>query len=188
VVHPFASLTELVPETCPRVLINLEPAGDIGDRPDDVVIIGKCDHVIQQLCKLLQWGEELETLWEATKDSVELEEDASEESPLDLEAEVQKLAEEVEESLKLSVKLRESTEKVVKRDTTETPEDGDRVILRPAVDEKEAESTVMTKATDRTEPNKQDTKHDDSRRPDTRHAQTLDDGDTQDDNQKPGKL
>ena len=29
-VHPFATLTQLVPEGCPRVLINLDPAGDIG--------------------------------------------------------------------------------------------------------------------------------------------------------------
>ena len=50
-VHPFASLTELVPDSCPRVLINMEPAGDIGSRPDDVVLLGRCDEVIRELAR-----------------------------------------------------------------------------------------------------------------------------------------
>lgn len=179
-VHPFASLTELVSETCPRVLINLEPAGDIGERPDDVVILGKCDHVIKQLCKLLQWEEELDTLWEATKDSVELEEDTSEDSPRDLDAEVQKLTEEVEATLKLSAKLRESTEKGVKRDAVETPEDTERVSLEATIDEKEGVDKDVVKPTARTATDRQDAKRDESPRPDTRHPQTQDDGDTQD--------
>ncbi|KAF8503004.1 DHS-like NAD/FAD-binding domain-containing protein, partial [Gautieria morchelliformis] len=91
VVRPFTSLTELVLETCPRVLINLEPAGSIGGRSDDVVILGKCDDVIQQLCKLLHWEEELDTLWEATKDSMDPEEDISAAPPRDVEAEAEAL-------------------------------------------------------------------------------------------------
>ncbi|OSD07303.1 NAD-dependent deacetylase sirtuin-2 [Trametes coccinea BRFM310] len=66
-VHPFASLTTLVPEGCPRVLINMDPAGDIGARPDDVVLLGRCDEIIRDLCRELGWEEELDREWEKTK-------------------------------------------------------------------------------------------------------------------------
>ena len=68
-VHPFASLTRLVPEGCPRVLINLDPAGEIGSRPDDVVLLGKSDDIVRDLCKELgqDWIDELETLWKETE-------------------------------------------------------------------------------------------------------------------------
>ena len=58
-VHPFASLTGMVPKECPRILINMEPAGDIGMRPDDVVLLGRCDEIIQELARELGWEEEL---------------------------------------------------------------------------------------------------------------------------------
>ncbi|KAI0365715.1 NAD-dependent deacetylase sirtuin-2 [Pilatotrama ljubarskyi] len=66
-VHPFASLTTLVPEGCPRVLINMDPAGDIGTRPDDVVLLGRCDEIVRDLCKELGWEEELDSEWSKTK-------------------------------------------------------------------------------------------------------------------------
>ena len=66
-VHPFASLTELVPDSCPRVLINMEPAGDIGSRPDDVVLLGRCDEVIRELARELGWEEELDREWGKTE-------------------------------------------------------------------------------------------------------------------------
>ena len=66
-VHPFASLTELVPDSCPRVLINMEPAGDIGSRPDDVVLLGRCDGVIRELARELGWEEELDREWSKTE-------------------------------------------------------------------------------------------------------------------------
>ena len=67
-VHPFATLTNLVPESCPRVLINLDPAGDIGTRADDVVLLGKTDDVVRDLCKELgeEWVDELDALWKET--------------------------------------------------------------------------------------------------------------------------
>ncbi|KAI0769023.1 DHS-like NAD/FAD-binding domain-containing protein [Trametes elegans] len=65
-VHPFASLTELVPEDCPRVLINMDPAGDIGSGPDDVLLLGRCDDIVRDLCRELGWEEELEREWAKT--------------------------------------------------------------------------------------------------------------------------
>ncbi|KAI0712068.1 DHS-like NAD/FAD-binding domain-containing protein [Earliella scabrosa] len=66
-VHPFASLTALVPESCPRVLINMEPAGDIGTRPDDVVLLGRCDEVVRELARELGWEAELDREWAKTE-------------------------------------------------------------------------------------------------------------------------
>ncbi|OBZ71190.1 NAD-dependent protein deacetylase hst2-1 [Grifola frondosa] len=70
-VHPFASLTSLVPMGCPRVLINLDPAGDIGSRPDDVVLLGKCDDVVRDLCRELGWEQELDKAWAETASALE---------------------------------------------------------------------------------------------------------------------
>jgi len=70
-VHPFASLAGLVLPRCPRVLINLEPAGDIGSRENDIVLLGKCDEVIQAICSQLGWQDELDQLWQSTSDSVD---------------------------------------------------------------------------------------------------------------------
>ncbi|KAJ3002929.1 hypothetical protein NUW54_g5583 [Trametes sanguinea] len=66
-VHPFASLTTLVPDGCPRVLINMDPAGDIGTRPDDVVLLGRCDEIIRDLCRELGWEQELDREWAKTE-------------------------------------------------------------------------------------------------------------------------
>ncbi|KAI1793372.1 DHS-like NAD/FAD-binding domain-containing protein, partial [Ganoderma leucocontextum] len=72
-VHPFASLTGLVPASCPRVLINLEPAGDVGSRADDVVLLGRCDEIIKDIAKELGWEEELDREWAKTESLVPLE-------------------------------------------------------------------------------------------------------------------
>ena len=69
-VHPFASLAELVVSTCPRVLINLDQVGDFGSRSDDVVLLGKCDDIVRDLCRELGWEAELDELWQATEASV----------------------------------------------------------------------------------------------------------------------
>ncbi|KAI0345868.1 NAD-dependent deacetylase sirtuin-2 [Trametopsis cervina] len=68
-VHPFASLTQLVPEGCPRVLINMDIAGDFGTRADDVLLLGKSDEVVRQLCEALgpDWVEELDAMWKETE-------------------------------------------------------------------------------------------------------------------------
>lgn len=66
-VHPFASLTELVPDECARLLLNLDHVGGWGSRPNDVACLMTCDKAVRELCKLLGWEEELETLWTETK-------------------------------------------------------------------------------------------------------------------------
>ncbi|KAI0086449.1 DHS-like NAD/FAD-binding domain-containing protein, partial [Irpex rosettiformis] len=67
-VHPFASLTQIVPEGCPRILINMDQAGDIGTRADDVLLLGKCDDVVRQLCEALgeDWVNDLDVAWKET--------------------------------------------------------------------------------------------------------------------------
>ncbi|EMD39911.1 hypothetical protein CERSUDRAFT_112158 [Gelatoporia subvermispora B] len=66
-VQPFASLARMVPESCPRVLVNLDHVGDFGTRPDDVILLGKCDEVVQDLCRELGWEDELNEAWAETE-------------------------------------------------------------------------------------------------------------------------
>ncbi|KAJ7367357.1 Sir2 family histone deacetylase Hst2 [Mycena albidolilacea] len=75
-VHPFAGLAERAPLACPRVLVNLDVVGSIGRRPNDLVLLGKCDEVVRALCEKLGWGEELEALWAKTEAKVAWEEEA----------------------------------------------------------------------------------------------------------------
>lgn len=63
----FASLADSANPLCPRVLINLDKVGDLGQRADDVLLLGKCDEVIRDLCKELGWEQELMTFWEETR-------------------------------------------------------------------------------------------------------------------------
>ncbi|KIM40877.1 hypothetical protein M413DRAFT_445656 [Hebeloma cylindrosporum] len=69
-VQPFASLAEMVDDSCPRVLINLDHVGDFGSRSDDVVLLGKCDDIVTKLCNELGWEDELLRLWDETEASV----------------------------------------------------------------------------------------------------------------------
>jgi NAD+-dependent protein deacetylase SIR2 len=66
-VYPFAGLTRLVDFACPRVLINLEEAGDIGTRPNDVVALGTCDDVVRSLARELGWEAALDAAWAQTR-------------------------------------------------------------------------------------------------------------------------
>ena len=127
-VHPFAALASMVPEFCPRVLINLDRVGDFGSRPDDVVLLGKTDEVVREIAKELGWEGELDALWKETEGSVvdmsapqaktseteaEAEEDDADETGEStklseeetLKAEVDKLTEEVERILNVSAAL-----------------------------------------------------------------------------------
>ncbi|KAJ3969278.1 class I sirtuins SIR2 family protein [Lentinula raphanica] len=70
-VHPFASLAMICPTRCPRVLINIDRVGNFGSRKDDVVLLGKCDEIIKELCEELGWEEELMRLWDETAGSVD---------------------------------------------------------------------------------------------------------------------
>ncbi len=69
-VHPFASLTENVDESCPRLLLNLDLVGGWGSRSNDVSCIMPCDDAVRQICQLLGWEEELDALWAETAHSV----------------------------------------------------------------------------------------------------------------------
>jgi NAD-dependent histone deacetylase SIR2 len=77
-VYPFARLATLVLDNTPRVLMNLERVGDFASSSDDVLLLGKCDEMVRVLCRELGWEEELDDLWMATADSVEVDEDALE--------------------------------------------------------------------------------------------------------------
>ncbi|KAL0961467.1 hypothetical protein HGRIS_006411 [Hohenbuehelia grisea] len=115
-VHPFASLAEMAGRKCPRVLINLEGVGGIGSRPDDLLLLGKCDDIVRELCQALGWENKLEEEWEKTKDSVETHEPADEttDEPLadtsvedSAKTEVEKLTRAIEEKLALETKAEE---------------------------------------------------------------------------------
>ncbi|KYK59002.1 hypothetical protein DCS_00129 [Drechmeria coniospora] len=64
-VHPFAGLPDVAPEAVPRVLFNMERAGHLGRRPDDVVHLGPVDDSIRALADELGWRHELEDMWRA---------------------------------------------------------------------------------------------------------------------------
>lgn len=68
---PFASLTEMVPDECPRLLLNLDHVGNFGSRMNDVEALMPCDSAVRELCRLLGWEEELERLWAETELKVE---------------------------------------------------------------------------------------------------------------------
>jgi len=65
-VHPFASLAWRATKDCPRVLINVDRVGDFGHRPNDIILLGKCDDIVTELAKELEWYDELLELWELT--------------------------------------------------------------------------------------------------------------------------
>ncbi|KAG9205080.1 Sir2 histone deacetylase Hst2 [Epicoccum nigrum] len=104
-VHPFASLPQQVDDAVPRLLINMEQVGTLGSRPDDVLILKDCDTGVKELAAALDWTEELEELWAATKKDgqfvpgkVEKVEKSRDEL---LQDEVEKLTQDIEKTLKL---------------------------------------------------------------------------------------
>jgi NAD-dependent histone deacetylase SIR2 len=108
-VQPFASLPQFAREGVPRVLFNLEPVGDFGSRPDDVIVLGDCDSGVRKLADALGWRDELEKLWLEVggevqeKEASRLREERKVMSKDELlEADIEKLTEEVDFALKLS--------------------------------------------------------------------------------------
>ena len=65
-VQPFAKLAALAPQRCPRVLVNLDFAGDIGTRQDDVLLFGRSDDVLRDLARALGWEAALDAEWAKT--------------------------------------------------------------------------------------------------------------------------
>lgn len=104
-VQPFASLPQFVNESVPRLLINMEQVGDLGSRPDDVLILKDCDTGVKELAAALGWDSELDLLWAATAKEGQFEPDKKE--PIKktrdeaLQDEVDKLTQDVEKTLKL---------------------------------------------------------------------------------------
>lgn len=70
-VHPFASLTEIVPNDCPRVLFNLDHVGGWGSRVNDVAALMRVDDATRELCKLLGWEDELMRLYREVRGEVD---------------------------------------------------------------------------------------------------------------------
>ena len=102
-VQPFASLPMMCDEGTPRVLVNNERVGDLGSRPDDVLMLGECDDGVRKLADALGWREELEALWrETAPDEPEPEVQVPKDKNEALEDEINKLTADVDESLKLS--------------------------------------------------------------------------------------
>ncbi|OJJ33303.1 hypothetical protein ASPWEDRAFT_116288 [Aspergillus wentii DTO 134E9] len=97
-VHPAARLPGRAAEGVPRVLINLDKAGDIGKRPDDMFILGKCDEGVQKLADALGWREELETLWKEISTKEDEQVDVSKE----LDAAIEQLSNVMKESRQVS--------------------------------------------------------------------------------------
>jgi NAD-dependent histone deacetylase SIR2 len=95
-VFPFANLITLTPPDCPRVFINLERVNNFDQKRDDIVLLGRCDQIIELLSKELGWHEELLKLWNETEIKVP---NAEEPKPAD--EEVKELAEAISKQMKL---------------------------------------------------------------------------------------
>ncbi|KAL6703627.1 Sir2 histone deacetylase Hst2 [Coniothyrium glycines] len=105
-VHPFASLPQLCEDRTPRLLINMGQVGDLGSRPDDVLMLEDCDSGVRKLAAACGWLEELEALWATTAREGEetakpKQQDTKSRDEL-LQEEVDNLTKEVEQNLKLS--------------------------------------------------------------------------------------
>lgn len=100
-VQPFASLPEMVKDETPRVLFNLERVGSLGSRPDDVLVLGDCDSGVRKLADELGWGDELDAMWREIVGNKEAERQlrSAEEREAVMRAEVEDLADKVEEGL-----------------------------------------------------------------------------------------
>ncbi|MCJ1474072.1 Sir2 histone deacetylase Hst2 [Lambiella insularis] len=104
-VQPFASLPSCTAEGVPRILINKERVGDLGCRPDDVLLLGDCDEGVRRLASALGWLDELEELWAKTQPvSAKNKHEPSKEKTKDeiLEDKITNLTQEVDRSLKIS--------------------------------------------------------------------------------------
>lgn len=138
-VQPFASLPMMCRRETPRVLINLEQAGGLGSRPDDVVLLGECDAGVMKLAEALGWKEDLLALREqiapASEVTTEPEEEAVAQSRDELlHDEIERLAEEIDHTLRISRnynlavldKLREQKDKKEsgEKDSIEKPRSG----------------------------------------------------------------
>jgi len=146
-VYPFAGLRQMVPHSCPRVLINLDRVSDIGSRRDDVVLTMPCDDAVRSICKEIGggWDEELERLWKGTENSytprepevkeAEIKKDVKKPTHPGLEDHVEKLAKMVEEKMKLESKEDDGESPVPKANERSTDTEDPAQIHTPSVSE-----------------------------------------------------
>lgn len=112
------------------MLINLEKAGDLGTRQNDVLLLGKCDDTIKELAKELGWLKELKDTWAETRTSLDNPPPIDEESEEESEGKAAQAEETVEERLQreiawltqsvdVTLKVTDDLKKRVERDTKE---------------------------------------------------------------------
>jgi NAD-dependent histone deacetylase SIR2 len=147
-VQPFASLPGFCEDGVPRLLVNQERVGDLGSRPDDVLMLEDCDAGVRKLAKACGWADDLEALWAQTA-----KDDAAAAAPAPvkekprrtrdelLQDEVDKLALSVDETLALGKKQHEWLEKHVDRkiaqdaaEQQKEAEDATAAHLQPSAD------------------------------------------------------
>jgi NAD-dependent histone deacetylase SIR2 len=152
-VQPFASLPQLCEDETPRLLINSERVGDMGQRTDDVLLLEDCDSGVRKLAEACGWLSELETLWATTapkEDPTAPKEEVKKSHDELLEDEVDKLTREVEENLRLNRAEHEWLENHVDNKLARKHEDGQgrddsATELQPTVDPKSRASPSETK-------------------------------------------
>ncbi|KAF8555269.1 NAD-dependent deacetylase sirtuin-2 [Imleria badia] len=146
-VHPFASLVDLVPDDCPRVLINLDEVGHF-NKQDDMILLGKCDDIVRDLCRELGWEEELEIAWGATADSVEADDKlAVSETKVKVGEELDRITRDIEKSLAISKEMPESGSSSGKGDSETQGQKGrsENLAEDREVDKKEVEGDPSQK-------------------------------------------
>ncbi|KAH7410024.1 DHS-like NAD/FAD-binding domain-containing protein [Phaeosphaeria sp. MPI-PUGE-AT-0046c] len=127
-VHPFASLPQFCKDRTPRLLINSEQVGDMGSRPDDVLMLEDCDSGVRKLAEECGWLEELEALWAETaraEDPAPTEEKAQPKKTRDelLQDEIDKLTRDVEKTLNMGKSQHEWLDNHLDRKIAQRQED-----------------------------------------------------------------
>jgi NAD-dependent histone deacetylase SIR2 len=146
-VHPFASLPGFCKDRTPRLLINSEQVGDMGSRPDDVLLLEDCDSGVRKLAEACGWLDELEALWKETARPEDEKEEVVDKPKKNrdelLQEEIDKLTKDVESTLNMGKSQHEWLEnhvdrKIARKTDSEEEEMGEN--LRPPDD---VESRVM---------------------------------------------
>lgn len=131
-VGPFNQLPNFAAEEIPRVLINMEEAGSIGSRPDDVVLIGDCDTKVKELAAACGWLEELEALHQQVASRFPQKQPEAKSGPRDVDAEVEKLADAVSQQVKVSDNHVSAQAPLLDKVRKDVEEDGPGLLLRRA--------------------------------------------------------
>jgi NAD-dependent histone deacetylase SIR2 len=118
-VQPFASLPNMLEDSVPRLLINMEQVGTLGTRADDVLLLEDCDSGVRKLAEACGWLGELEELWEETGvkfkiASKQKKTNSGKEKSKDeaFEDEIESLTREVDQTLKLAAQNKGHLENV----------------------------------------------------------------------------